>query len=164
MVAPTEKASLLGSQFDSKQRREQFVTRLSCFLRSRCNSLTFRISVLLCLLLNLDTYGSADHFCVFPLFAPILSKIFCRLIRLGLFPECRWFANVTAIPKSAPSSDRKNYRLISITPILTKVNWTLVSHKLSSSCEKCDLLPAAKFDYRKGLGCTDALLTISLHF
>ena len=25
------------------------------------------------------------------------------------------------------------------------------------------LLPAAQFDYRKGLGCTDALLTISHH-
>ena len=30
-VAPAEKASLLGSQFDSKQCREQFMTPLSCF-------------------------------------------------------------------------------------------------------------------------------------
>ena len=39
MVASAEKASLLGSQFDSKQSREQFVTTLSCFPQSRCNSL-----------------------------------------------------------------------------------------------------------------------------
>ena len=32
-VAPAEKASLLGSQFDSKQCREQFVSPLSCFLQ-----------------------------------------------------------------------------------------------------------------------------------
>ena len=31
VVAPAEKTSLLGSQFDSKQCREQYVTRLSCF-------------------------------------------------------------------------------------------------------------------------------------
>ena len=39
----------------------------------------------------------------------------------------------------------------------------LLSHKLSSFCEKCGLLPAVQFAYRKDLGCTDALLTISLH-
>ena len=40
----------------------------------------------------------------------------------------------------------------------------LVSHKLSSFCEKCCVLPAAQFDCRKGLGCTDALHTKSHHF
>ena len=39
----------------------------------------------------------------------------------------------------------------------------LVSHKLSSFCEKYGLLPVAQFAYRKGLGCTYALLTISHH-
>ena len=37
----------------------------------------------------------------------------------------------------------------------------LVSHKFSSFCEKFVLLPAAQFAYRKGLRCTDALLTLS---
>ena len=39
----------------------------------------------------------------------------------------------------------------------------VVSHKLSSFCEKYGLLPAAQFSSSKGLGCTDALLTISRH-
>ena len=30
-------------------------------------------------------------------------------------------------------------------------------------CAKCGLLPADQFAYRKGLGCTDALLTIYYH-
>ena len=55
VVAPAEKASLLSSQFDIKQCREQFVTHLSCFPRSMCNSLAFRTPVLLPLLLDLDT-------------------------------------------------------------------------------------------------------------
>ena len=95
--------------------------------------------------------------------APKLSIIFCRLIRLGSFPKSWRSANVTAIPKGAPSSDKENYRPISITPILSKVYVKLVSHKLSSFCEKYGLLPAAQFAYRQGLGCTDALLPISHH-
>ena len=66
-------------------------------------------------------------------------------------PECWLSANVTAIPKGDPSPDKKNYRPISITPILSKVYEKLVSHKLSSFCEKYGLLAAAQFAYRKGL-------------
>ena len=62
VVAPAEKASLLGSQIGSKQCREQFVTPLSCFLLSMCNSFSFRTSVFLRLLLDLDTYGGVDRF------------------------------------------------------------------------------------------------------
>ena len=87
--APSEKTSLLGSQFDTKQYSEQFVTPL-CVPQSRCNSLAFRTSVLLRLLLDLDSYGGVDPLSVFPLFlmkvaaiiAPKLSIIFCMLVRL----------------------------------------------------------------------------------
>ena len=69
-----------------------------------------------------------DALGMFPLFlikvtdiiAPKLSIIFRRLIHLELFLECWWSDNVTAIPKGAPSPDRKNYRPISITPIRSK--------------------------------------------
>ena len=95
MMAPADKASPQGSQFVSKQCREQFVTSLSCFSLSRCNSLAFR-TVLLRLLLDLDTSGSIDPLGVFPLFlkmvadniAPKFSMIFHLLIRRGAFPEC----------------------------------------------------------------------------
>ena len=96
MVAPAEKASLLGSQFDSKQCREQFITPLSCFSQSMCNSLAFRTPVLLRVLLDLDNHGCVDPLGVFPLFqklveyiiAPELSIIFRGLIRQGSFPDC----------------------------------------------------------------------------
>ena len=71
-VAPHEKAALLGSRFDSKHCHEQFATSLSCFLQSTCNSLAFRTSVLLRLLLDLDTYGVAD-----PLGVSSISKEGC---------------------------------------------------------------------------------------
>ena len=66
-----------------------------------------------------------------------------RLIGLGSFLECWQSANVTAIPKGAPSLDKENYHPISITPILSKVNEKLVSHKLSSFSVKYGLLPTA---------------------
>ena len=68
MVTPAEKASLMGSQFDNKKCREQFVTPLSCFPQCMCNSLAFRTSVLLRLLLDLDTCGGVDPSSVFPLY------------------------------------------------------------------------------------------------
>ena len=88
-----------------------------------------RTSVLQGLLPDLDTYWSVDPLGVFPLYlnkiadiiAPKLSIIFRKIIRLGSFPECWRSANVTAIPKGAPSPDRENYRPISITLILSKV-------------------------------------------
>ena len=123
-LAPAEKASLLGSPFDSKQCREQFVTPLFCFPQFRCNSLAFHTPVLLCLLLDLDTYGVVDLLGVFPIFlkmvgdiiTPNLSIIFCGLIHQGSFLECSLSANVTDIPKGAPSPDRENYHCISIAP------------------------------------------------
>ena len=74
-VAPAEKVSLLGSQFDSKQYREHFVTPSSCLTQSRCDSLVFRTPGLLCLLLDLDTYGGVDPLGVFPLFPKIVADI-----------------------------------------------------------------------------------------
>ena len=123
VVAPAEKASLLGSQFDSKQCREQFITRLSCFSQSRCNYLAFQTPLLLRLLLDHDTYGGVNPLGVFPLFlkmvaesiAPKLSIIFLDLMRRGSFPEYWQSANVTAISKCFPSPDNENYRHILIT-------------------------------------------------
>ena len=116
ILAPAEKASLPGSQFDIKQCHEKFVTPLCCFPQSWCNSLAFLNSVLLRLLLDLDMYLGVDPLSVFSLFikkvadiiTPELSMIFLWLIRLGSFPECWQSANVTAIPKGAPSPDREN--------------------------------------------------------
>ena len=106
--------------------------------------MAFRTLILLRQLLDLDTYGGVDPLGVFPLFlkmvadiiAPKLSIIFHGLIRLGSFPECLRSSNVTAIPMSALSPDRENYRSISVTLILSKVYEKLVSHKVSSFCEK----------------------------
>ena len=107
------------------------------------------------------SFGRVSSFSkkVSDIIAPKLSIIF-KLFRLGPFPECWRSVNATAIHKGAPC---ENYRPISIIPIQSNVYEKLVSHKLSSFCEIYDVSPAAQFAYRKGLGCTDALLSISHH-
>ena len=74
VVAPAEKASHLGSQFDSKQ---HVISSLSCFPQSMCNSLAFRALVLLRLLLDLDTYEVVDPLVCF--------LYFQRKLRISLF-------------------------------------------------------------------------------
>ena len=121
-------------------------------------------------LLNaLDTNGGTDPLGMFPLFlketskvlAPKLSAVFRRLLRSGSFPKCWRVANITPIPKGPPSARVSNYRPISITPLLSKVFEHLVSTRLSSFLERSSLLSPNQFAYRKNLGTTDALLTIS---
>ena len=64
VLAPAEKVSLLGSQFDSKLCREQFVTPLSCFPHSRCNSLAFWTPSL-CVCFLIFTHKVVLILCVF---------------------------------------------------------------------------------------------------
>ena len=96
VVAPSVKASPLGSQFDSKQCCEQFGTHLSCFPQSRCNSLTFGTLFFGVYFLILTHMVVLILFCAFPLFlkmvadisAPKLSIPFRGLISQEAFPEC----------------------------------------------------------------------------
>ena len=62
MVAPAEKASLLGTQPDNKQCCEEFVTAVSCFPQSMCNSLALSTSVLMRLLLDLAYSTSKESY------------------------------------------------------------------------------------------------------
>ena len=166
---PAGKAALLSSHFDSKQSREQVVVPQACFPQSECCSLAFRASLVKRLLLDLDAGGGVDPVGAFPLFfkevatvlAPGLSRVFRQLVRCGSFPLCWRLAHVTALPKGAPSQDVSDYRPISITPVLSKIFERLMVAKLGRFVESRGALPATQFAYRKGLGCADALLSVS---
>ena len=87
--------------------------------------------------------------------------VFRWLLRLSSFPACWRQANVTPIPKGPSSSSVANYRLISLTPVLSKVFERLVAVCLGRFMEHCGVLPTTQFAYRKGLGTCDALLCVS---
>ena len=138
----------------------------TCHPSLSVNASAFRSRELKRFLLDLDSYGGTDPLGMFPLFlkrtaavlAPRLDVVFRWLLRLGRFPVCWRVANVTPIPKGAPSSSASNYRPISLTPILSKVFERLVSVRLGRFMECRGVLPTTQFAYRKGIGTCDALL------
>ena len=86
--------------------------------------------------------------------------LFRRLLREGSFPPCWRCADVVPIPKGSVSSFTKDYRPISITPVLSKVFESLISDRLRRYMEKENLFPQHQYAYRKCLGTCDALLDI----
>ena len=117
-------------------------------------------------MLDLDPNGGTDPLGMFPLFltrtadvmAPHLSVVFQLLVSLGSFPPYRRQANVTPIPKGAPSSSVANYQPIYITSVLSKAFERLLSVCLRRFMECNGVLPTTQFAYRKVLGTCDALL------
>ena len=104
----------------------------------------------------------------FPIFLKKVVDIIAPKPSIIIFRRLISFRSVGSLlmqllPKGASSPNKENYQPISITLILSMEYEKLNSHKLSSFCEKYRLLLAAQFAYWKGLECTDALLTISLH-
>ena len=77
-MSPAEKASFQGTQFNSKQCREKFVTPLSYFHQCRCNFLTFKTPVLLRQLVDLDKYMGAETLGVFHLFIKRVADIIAK--------------------------------------------------------------------------------------
>ena len=61
----------------------------------------------------------------------------------------------------SPSSSVANYRLISVTSVLSKVFERLVPVRLGRFLKRNGVLPTTQFAYRKGLGTCDALLCVS---
>ena len=90
---------------------------------------------------------------------PILVQCFSG--RLGSFPACWRQANVTLIPEGTPSSYVANCRPISITSELSKGFESLLSVRLGRFMERGSVLPTTQFAYWKGLGTSDALLSLS---
>lgn len=165
---PASKADLLSSFFDSKQSREDVGLPQTCHPEPKLSSFAFRSSAVLKLLLDLDSYGGVDPLGFFPLFfkeiatvfSPKLSVLFRRLLKEGSFPFCWRCADVVPIPKGTVSSFTKDYRPISITPVLSKVFESLISNRLRRFMEDENLFPQHQYAYRKCLGTCDALLDI----
>ena len=166
---PKGKADLLMTHFVSKLSRKQLQLDEDVDVKPTLINIAFRSSEVEKLLNALDPHGGTDPIGMFPLFlketsrvlAPKLSAVFRRLLRSGSFPVCWRVANITSIPKGSPSPNVSNYRPISITPILSKVFEHLISTRLSRFLERSCLLSSNQFAYRKNLGTTDVLLTIS---
>ena len=67
---------------------------------------------------------------------------------------------MTPIPKGPLSELVCNYRLISITPVLSKVFERLIALRFGHFLERSGVLSSHQYSYRKGLSTCDALLDI----
>ena len=167
--AADEKAKLLSDHFNSKMSRGDIEIPPGCYPEPKLTSIAFRSSELKKILDDLDAHGSVDPNGLFPslfkrfssILAPKLAVLFRLTIQSGAFPNCWKIASITPIPKEGASCNAKDYRPISITPILSKVFEKLLARRLNSFIETEGILPSTQFGYRKNLGTTDALLTFS---
>ena len=132
----------------------------SCFPEPKLNSLAFRSSEVQKILENLDVHGGVDPNGLFPSFfkkfskllAPKLSVMFRKLIQAGDFPSCWKVASVCPIPKEGNSCQVKDYRPISITPVLSKIFERLLAPRLNKFMESEQILPRHSSDTGKVLG------------
>ena len=67
MCESVGKAHLLSDHFDSKQSRESVDLLVTCHPSPSLITFAFRLSEVICLLLDLDPYGGTDHLGMFPL-------------------------------------------------------------------------------------------------
>ena len=88
----------------------------------------------------------------------VISFIFNMSIEQGVFPQNLKNAKVVPIHKSGSPFLIKNYRPISLLPIVSKFFEKLMHRKLSKFLDRIEFLNDCQYGFRKGLDTTDALL------
>ena len=79
----------------------------------------------------------------------------------GLFPCLLKTGQRHPIPKGPSSYFVANFRLISVTPVFSKVRERVVSVRLGRIRERSGVLPTTQFAYLKSLGICDVFLCVS---
>ena len=89
--------------------------------------------------------------------APSLTALFDTSLAASELPEDWKCAKITPIFKSGARNDPKNYRPISLLPIVSKLLEQSVFNTLSRHLEANSLLPECQYGYRKGRSTQDAV-------
>ena len=87
-----------------------------------------------------------------------LSHIINNSIEQGKFPDILKRATVTPVLKSGSEKDLRNYRPISVLPLLSKVFEKCICNRLISFLSKNNVLSRYQFGFQKKKSTTDALL------
>ena len=89
-------------------------------------SISFWSSFIRSFLLDLDPYSENNPDSMFSLFYKQVAwelelkfvVIFRHVVKGDIFPACLRLADVVSVPKRSPSSEARDYKPISITPLL----------------------------------------------
>ena len=91
-----------------------------------------------------------------------VAQLFSKASRQGRQPSLWKLASVVPVHKKGSKSATKNYRPISLLPILSKVMEAIINRGLMGFLERQHILTANQYGFRSGLGLQD-LLTILHH-
>ena len=87
----------------------------------------------------------------------IINKCFSN----GIFPDCLKLATITPIFKKGDRSDFRNYRPISVLPLLSKIFERLLYNRLLDYCTSNSILTPFQFGFRPKLTTQDATLNLT---
>ena len=83
--------------------------------------------------------------------APPFSKLFSLCFRCGIQPSGWKIANVVPVHKKKARCETKNYRLVSLLSIASKVMEKIINTSIMNFLERENLLSAYQFGFRSGL-------------
>ena len=86
-----------------------------------------------------------------------LSKLFTLSFVTGACPAARKIAMVVPVHKKKARSDPRNYRPVSLLPVMSKVMESLINRSLNNFLERQKVLSQHQFGFRRGLGTSDLL-------
>lgn len=100
-----------------------------------------------------------------PELAPLLSKLFNKLLSESCFPSCWKSSSVIPVYKnSGERSDPRNYRPISLLPVISKVFESIINVALVRLLDSSGLFSDFQYGFRASRSTADILTVISEHF
>ena len=89
--------------------------------------------------------------------SPLLSMLYNRYMRTGIFPDCLKIGKITPIFKKGNRELIENYRPISTLPIFGKIFEKIIHKRLYNFFISKSILPKTQFGFRKGHSTSHAL-------
>ena len=100
-----------------------------------------------------------------PELAPLLSKLFNKLLSESCFPSCWKSASVVPVYKnSGERSDPRNYRPISLLPVISKVFESIINVAMVRLLDSSGLFSDFQYGFRSSRSTADILTVISERF
>ena len=91
-------------------------------------------------------------------FLPTICKLINMSFQSGKFPNCLKFAIITPVYKKGSKTDFRNYRPISVLPLLAKIFERCIYNRIYQYLETNDILTPYQFGFRTGSTTQDAIL------
>ena len=92
----------------------------------------------------------------------ILGELFNKCLKECCFPDCWKVSSVVTVFKNVGErSTAKNYRPVSLLPVVSKVFEKLLNNRIVNDLEKCGLFPDFQYCFRSSRSTADLLTVVS---